>query len=191
MKELNKREQNFYTKWEKRRKNKWLYIFVNGVIYWALPLAIVSVYLRSNFQIKNMELSELFIVVIIYGIGGLGFGLRQFKQTDNIYLELNDDDEILKGVQTLKAGEIWKYENLKIFEKEDDMLIVQNKLFWFEGKEHSSDHINECLNQVSEDFRRLQKNKDFKEYSKTRKVKIQIYDNKGSNIPLLEENILN
>ena len=187
MKEMNKREQNFYTKWEKRRKNKWLYIFVNGVIYWALPLAIATVYFRSNFQIKNMELSELIIVVITYGIGGLGFGLRQFKLTDNIYLELNDDDEILKGVQILKAGEIWKYENLKIFEKEDEMLIIQNELFWFEEKAITSDHINECLNQVREDFRRLQKDKDFKEYSKTRKVKIQIYDNKGSNIPLHEK----
>lgn len=89
--------------------------------------------------------------------------------------------------QILKTGEIWEYENLKIFEKEDEMLIVQNELFWFEGKEHSSDHIDECLNQVSEDFRRLQKNKDFKEYASTRKVKIQIYDNKGSNIPLHEK----
>ena len=187
MKELNKREQNFYTKWEKRRKNKWLYVFINGSIYWGLPIAIATVFFRSNFHIENMKFTELLISVIIYGIGGLGYGLSQYKRIDNIYLELNDDDEILKGVKILKAGETWKYENLKIFEKEDEMLIVQNELFWFEGKAHSSDHINECLNQVSEDFRRLQKNKDFKEYATTRKVKIQIYDNKGSNIPLHEE----
>jgi len=76
---------------------------------------------------------------------------------------LNDDDEIEKGIQTLKAGGIWNYENLKISKKDDEMLLIQNELFWFEEKEISHENINECFNLVCIDFRRLQKNKDFKE----------------------------
>lgn len=187
MKDLNKKGQQFYRKWEERRKNKWLFVFINGTIYWGLPLAISTVIFRNNFHLENMKFSELLISVIIFGLGGMGYGLSQFKRIDNIYLALNDDDEIEKGIQTLKAGDIWNYENLKISRKDDEMLLIQNELFWFEEKEISPENINECFNLVCIDFKRLQKNKDFKKYSETRKAMIQLYDNTGSNIPLLEK----
>jgi len=187
MKELNKREEKFYIKWEERRKNKWLFAFVHGSIYWGLPFAIVPFFISSIFDLENIQLSKLLISVIVFGIGGLWHGLRQFKQIDEVYLELNDDDEIAKGIQTLKAGDIWNYENLIMSKEEDETLIIQNELFWFEDKELSSEMINECLNLVSGDFRWLQKNKDFAAYTKNRKVTVQLFDNSGSNIPLLEK----
>lgn|GEM_PF-746631 len=187
MKDLNKKGQQFYRQWEERRKNKWLWVFINGSVYWGLPIAIVTVFSRSNFHIENMKLSELAISVIIFGIGGMGYGLSQFKRIDNMYLALNDDDEIEKGIQTLKAGGIWNYENLKISKKDDEMLIIQNELFWFEEKEISTENINECLNLIRSDFSRLQKNKEFKDYFGTRKAMIQLFDNTGSNTPLVEK----
>lgn len=187
MRELNKREEKFYRQWEKRRKNKWLYAFVHGSIYWGLPTAIVSFILGSNFDIENMQLPKLLLAVIVFGIGGLWHGLRQFKRIDEVYLELNDDDEIAKGIQTLKAGEIWKYENLIISKEEDETLIVQNELFWFDEKELSPEKINECFKFVSGDFRLLQKNKDFAEFTRRRKITIQLFDNSGSNIPIHEK----
>ena len=187
MKDLNKKGQQFYRQWEERRKNKWLYIFIHGSVYWGLPIAIATVFSRSNFHLENIKISELLISVIIFGLGGMGYGLSQFKRIDNIYLALNDNDEIEKGIQTLKAGGIWNYENLKISGKDAEMLLIQNELFWFEEKEISPENIHECFNQVCADFRRLQKNNDFKEYAGTLKVKIQIFDNTGNDIPLLEK----
>ena len=187
MKELNKREEKFYSQWEKHRKNKWLFAFKYGSVYWGLPMGVLFFLFHSKFDIEKMQLSDLLINMIGLGIGGILIGLNQFKQIDNVYLELNDDDEIVKGIQTLKAGENWNYENLKINKKDDETLIIQNDLFWFDEKELSPEKINECLNLVSGDFRRLQKNKDFAEYTKNRKVTIQIFDNSGSNIPLHEK----
>jgi len=37
------------------------------------------------------------------------------------------------------------------------------------------------------DFQRLKKDKDFKSFTTGRKVKIQIFDNSGSDIPLIEK----
>ena len=187
MKELNKKEEKFYKKWKERRKNKWLFAFIYGSVYWGLPTAIILFLMGSYFDIGNMQLSKLLISVITFGIGGLLFGLNQFKQIESVYLEMNDDDEIVKGIQTLRAGDIWHYGNLIISKEEDETLIVQNELFWFENKELSPEKIKECLNLVSDDFRWLQKNKDFAEYTRRRKVTIQLFDNSGSNIPLKEK----
>ena len=35
MKEKSEKEENFYLEWEKRRKKKWLYVFLHGSIYWG------------------------------------------------------------------------------------------------------------------------------------------------------------
>ena len=35
MKEKSEKEENFYLEWEKRRKKKWLYVFLHGSIYWV------------------------------------------------------------------------------------------------------------------------------------------------------------
>ena len=187
MREVNKKEEKFYIQWEERRKNKWLYAFVHGSVYWGLPAAIVPFILRSKFDIENMHLSELLISMIFFMIGGLWYGLNQFKRIDTIYLELNDDDEIARGIQILKAGDIWKYENLIISKEEDETLTVQNELFWFEDKKLSPEKINKCLNFVIGDFRRLQKYKDFAAYTRNRRVTIQLFDNSGSNVPLHEK----
>ena len=61
----------------------------------------------------------------------------------------------------------------------DESMVVEKAL--------SPEKINGCLNLVSGDFRRLQKNKDFAEYTRNRKITIQIFDNSGSNIPLHAE----
>jgi adenine-specific DNA methylase len=60
-------------------------------------------------------------------------------------------------------------------------------LFWFEGEDISSAKLNECFNMVLGDFQRLQKDKDFNDFTIGKKVKIQIFDNSGSDIPLIEK----
>lgn len=187
MKELNKRGEQFYSQWEARRKKKWLFIFLHGTVYWGLPFAIAMFLWDSKLRIENMHLSDLFSSIIVFGIGGLWYGLNLFKRIDDIYLTLNDDDDVVNGIKTLNTGGIWNYENLIFHKENDETLILQNELFWFEENELSSEKLNECFNIVVGDFQRLQKNKEFAAFTRNKKVKIRIFDNSGSNIPLFEK----
>ena len=189
MKELNKKGENFYRLWEKQREKKWRYVFVHGSIYWGLPMAIGTILLSSQFELENMSVSKLIISVSIFMIGGLGFGLSQFKRIDSIYLSLNDDDEIIKGIHTIETGNVWNYENLVIKKDIDDILTIQNQLFWFEENELNSQKIEECFNLVYEDYQRLKKNKDFDQFISNQKVRIQILDNLD-NQAILKERLI-
>jgi len=187
MKELNKKGENFYRRWEKQREKKWFYVFVHGSIYWGLPVAIGTFLLSSHFEIENMSISKLLISVIVFMIGGLGFGFSQFKRIDNIYLGLNDDNEIKKGILAIETGNNWNYENLMINKEIDETLTIQNQLFWFEEKNITSKKIEDCFDLVYADFQRLKKNKDFDQFTSNRKVRIQIKDNSNKETLLKEK----
>lgn len=187
MKETSKRGEIFYSQWEERRKKKWLYIFLHGSVYWGLTTAIISFLLSSHFDFESMQLSRLLISVIVFGIGGLGFGLWQFNKVDSIYLGLNDNDKIQKGIQDIKSGLTWNYENLKISQDESETIIIQNELFWFEKANITPAEINECFNLIMDDYSRLNKNPDFDLFSKNKKVKVQVFDNSGIEKPLIEK----
>ncbi len=189
MKELNKKRENFYRLWEKQREKKWLFIFLHGSIYWGLPVAIGTFLLSSHFEIGNMSFSKLIISVIVFMIGGLGFGLSQFKRIDKIYLSLNDDNEIKRGIQTIETGGNWNYENLIINKEDDETLNIQNQLFWFEEKDITSKKIKECFNLVNEDYQRLKRNRDFEQFMSNRKVRIQIMDNSDKKTLLMEKQL--
>jgi len=191
MKELNQKGEKFYNRWEECRKKKWQYIILHGSIYWGLPMAVVTFLTFNKFDIGKMELLKFFIHTIVFGIGGVFFGLWLYKNNENTYQRLNDDDEIAKGIQVLKANGIWNYENLRIHQENDDLLVIQNELFWLDDKNLSPDKIEESYNLIRKDFKRLQKNKDFELFTRNRKVKIQILDNSGNDTPLSEKRIDN
>ena len=134
MKELNIKGERFLIKWENRRKKKWRYILINGCIYYGLSAATISFLIHSGFKVENMQLSWFIKYAIIFMVSGIFVVLRQFNQTDKIYLSLTDDSEIIRGVEELKSEGIWKYENLKISLGSEDMITVQNDLFWFDEK---------------------------------------------------------
>ncbi|WP_289054117.1 YrzE family protein [Carboxylicivirga marina] len=189
MKELSKKQEEFYSKWEERRKNKWQYAFLHGSVYWGIPIAIVSFLLNSDFQIENMQISRLIISLILFGIGGLIIGLWQFKTVDSVYKGLDDSDVINEGIQKLHQGQTWDYENLKICQDKGNSLIVRNDLLWYDKEINSIEKNDEFLEQIISDFRRLQKNSKFKDFSKSKEVKIQLYDNDSDEKLLLEKTI--
>jgi len=189
MKELNKKQEEFYSKWEERRKKKWQYAFLHGSVYWGIPVAIVSFLLNSDFQIENMQISSLIISIILFGIGGLIFGLLQFKTVDSVYKGLDDSDEINEGIQKLQHGQTWSYENLKICQDKGNSLIVRNDLLWQDKEINSIEKNNDFLEQNINDFRRLQKNSNFKHFTKSKEVKIQLFNNGDNENPLLEKTI--
>ena len=187
MEETSKRDEKFLQRWEERRKNKWLNIFLHGSVYQGLPLAIILFLMISEFRIENMQISDFLFCLFVFVLGGLLTGLRHFNQVDSMYLRLINNDDVVKGVEKLKAGETWNYENLVIQNVDSDNLVVRKELFWFEGDEISAAKLNECFNMVMGDFQRLRKDKDFNDFTIGKKVKIQIFDNSGSDIPLIEK----
>ncbi len=182
MKELNKGEEQFVKRWEKHREKKWQYIFLHGSVYKGLTVAIATFLVLNGIGEEEMSLQKFLIYAILWMIGGLLIENWNFKQIDRTYLALNNGDEIAKGVQIIRTGNIWNYENLEIYKEQDDTLIIRNKLFWFEEKELSSEKLNECFNLVYEDCYRLQQNADFIEYTRNFKVNFQIVDNSGNDI---------
>ncbi len=186
MKELNNKQADFYSNWEERRKKKFQYIFLYGTVCWGIPAGILLFLVDSHFNRANMDLSSFIISITLFGIGGLFFGLSQYKRLDNIYLDLVKNKKILEGIKKLEAGDVWNYENLVIQKEDNETLIVKNKLFWLEDADALSGHLDECLNMVTNDFERLKKNADFDLFSSEYKVKAQVYNNSDSEKPLIE-----
>lgn len=187
MKELNKKQEAFYTKWEQRRKKKWFYAFLHGSVYWGIPVAFVLFLIDSQFQQEQMQFSRLLAYLVGFGIGGLWIGLTSFKRIDSTYLELQDDDVIEKGIVEISKGNTWNYENLLIRQDIQKALVVQNDLLWFDDDQISAQQTDECFEQLLSDFNRLQKNKQFQQYAKHKEVKIQVFDNSENKTPLKEK----
>src|SRR5665647_949227 len=159
MKETGKKGEQFIQRWQERRKKKWLYIFLHGSVYFGLPLGIIMFLVFSEFKFINMQMSMFLICIIVFTMGGLVSGLRHFNQVDNMYLRLINNDDVVKGLETLKAGETWNHENLVIHSEYDGNLVVRNELFWFEAEDISPAKLNDCFNMVIGDFQRLQRDK--------------------------------
>ena len=187
MKEQNTRGEIFSTRWKEKRTKKWKFAFIHGSIYWGLPLAIILFLRDSHLQVENMILSNFLTDILFFMIGGYLFGLYQFKKIDVKYMSLNDDEDIQKGIEKLKSGKFWNYENLLINKMDEKTLLVKNDLFWFKDSDISVDKINECFNLVMSDFQRLKKNLLFNEFSINFDVRLQIFDNSEKHIPLIDK----
>jgi hypothetical protein len=189
MKKTGNESGQFLQRWEERRKKKWLYIFLHGSVYRGLPMAIIMLLVFRKLEFENIQMSALLIYTIVFVLWGLWYGSWLFNQVDSMYLRLINNDDIIKGIETLKAGETWNYENLVIRNENNENLVVRNELFWFQDEDNSSARLNECINMVLADFQRLQKDKGFNDLTAGKKVKIQIFDNSGSDIPLIERTV--
>ncbi|MFT3752294.1 MAG: hypothetical protein QM800_05260 [Paludibacter sp.] len=143
MKELNSKQEKFYSRWKDRRNKKFTYIFLHGTIYWGLPLGVLMFLLQCHFRTENMNLSGFITSIILFGIGGFFWGLNQYNGIDKTYLELNNDKEIADGIKKLETGGAWDYENLAIIKENKETLIVKNKLFWLDDTNALSGDLEE------------------------------------------------
>ncbi|HEY3370682.1 MAG TPA: hypothetical protein VGK10_07535 [Prolixibacteraceae bacterium] len=190
MKETSKKEEAYYKKWEITRERKWLYLLVNGSVYWGLPMTIGLFLVQTNFSIENMHLASFLKLLALFMAVGLAEGWRQFKRIDAIYVSLMDKQEIDKGMAALRLGEKWNYENLSIFKDADQTLTIQNQLLWLEDDDRDVEKLKETLNVVYEDYQRLEKHVNFEQFMGNQKVKIQLVDNSGKENLLMEKLIV-
>ena len=184
---MEKMKDDFYSKWEKQRKKKLLYVFLHGSIYLGLPIGTLIYLLKNNFMIENLDFSDYIEKIVFSAIVGFVIVLLYFNRQDKIFLDNNFD--IIEGIKRLKTGMNWKYENLIITNVNNETLVVKNKLFWFDKSEDLSEKSKECYNTIFSDYEQLKKDKEFDEFSKKYKVRIQIYDVLNSEKPLIDQAI--
>jgi hypothetical protein len=188
MKETTKKGAEFYAKWEKVRLNKWRYVLLYGVVYYGLPVG-VGVFLVSNgFRFEDFDVLKLIVTLLVFGIVGIGSGLWEFKRIDSMYMGLNDDDEINKGIRTLLSGQRWEYENLILSIDKDGIIVVRNALFWLDKATPSAEELDGCLSQLMDDVSRLRLHAGFSDLARTRNVTVQVFDNSAER-PLVEKTL--
>lgn len=185
---MTTKEETFYKKWEERRKKKWLYIFLHGTVYWGLFMAISLFLWNSDFKVENMHISDLLVKIIVFGISGIPIGILNFNQLDKKYLN-RDIAYILDGIKTLKAGKVWKHDNLIINNINNETLVVRNKLFWFDKSEDINEKANECFDAVLNDYQQIDKEPKFHEFSKNYNVRIQVFEVLDNENPLIDKAI--
>ena len=163
MKESSKQQETFYVRWEERRKKKWRFVIIKSFRHTIFGLSVILVVILwiGKFKTDNLHLLNLLFLPLLFLIFGIFKGLRDFKRNEKQYLDIlneKDADEqlIIKGIQSLKAGNAWSFESLTIKEETDKSLLIQNKLFWFDENAPSSEKLEECFQAVYGDFQRLQ-----------------------------------
>lgn len=191
MKETSKKGAEFYAKWARVRLNKWRYVLLYGVVYSGLPIGILVFLVNSRLKLENMDVLGLVGYILVFCIGGIGMGLREFNQVDSMYLGLNDDEEINKGIRALMSGQSWNYENLILSLDKDGTIVVRNALFWLDKATPSAEELNGCLNQLMDDVSRLRLHAGFSELAQTKNVTVQVFDNSAGERPLVEKTLMN
>jgi hypothetical protein len=179
---------DFYTSWQEKRKKKWQYVFLHGTVYLGLTLGILMFLLKNNFQIERMHYPDFIEKIITSVITGFVIVLLDFNRRDKIYLNGNLD--ILNGIKTLKEGRVWKYENLRITNVNNETLVVRNKLFWFDKKDDQHEKTTECFHAVVEEYQQLKKDKGFEKFSKGYKVRAQIFEVMDNETPIIDREIV-
>ncbi len=181
------RSEKFISKWEKQRQQKWMYAFVHGSLYWGLPTAVLSYLLIYAFDFQSMDLWRFVIYAIMFLIVGFGFGYFQFKRNESAYLDLTDGSMIRKGILDLKSGHPWTYENISISLDPNNTLNLGNVLFWHNDKDNTAFNPDDCIQNIMEDYQKLQKNKDFRDFSSGKSLKVSVFDNSSDKKPIAEK----
>jgi len=187
MKNKTDRSEKFISKWEKHRKQQWMYALVHGSLYWGLPTAVVSFLFVYNFDFQSIVLWRFVIYAIMFLIVGFGFGHLQFKRNESAYLDLTDGTVIRKGILDLKSGHPWTYENVNISLGPNNILNISNLLFWQQNGDKPSFSPDDCIQNILEDYHKLQKNKDFRDFSSDKTIKVRVFDNSPNEKPIVEK----
>lgn len=113
MKDQTARGMRFINKWQKQRTKKWKYAFLHGSIFWGLPVSITLFLFDSHFELDQMNLSKLFILIMVFLAGGFVSGLFEFKRIDKAYLRMLEEESIDDGIKILESGIKLDHEQLR------------------------------------------------------------------------------
>ncbi|MEI7830992.1 MAG: hypothetical protein WCI31_14540 [Prolixibacteraceae bacterium] len=189
MQELSPKQSRFFNKWTIQRKNKWQYRFLHGSVYWMI-LGLIIILTTENFKLADINPLVLLLKLSIFAGVGLLIGNNNYKSREAIYQKyLLEDDVIGEGVLTLIKEKIWTFENLTLTCNEDELLVIRNNLFWLNSENPNATQLNDCINVMLEDVKRLQGNISFQSFFKGKKIKIQLFNNLDRANPLIEKQL--
>jgi len=69
--ELNQKQINYYKKWESKRKNKFKYLLIEGMLYWALPFSIFMILFELSDNRFTFSMKILKDFITLYSISSL------------------------------------------------------------------------------------------------------------------------
>jgi len=186
MEETITRQEKFYKNWEEKRKKKWQYVFLHGTVYWGSFMAISTFIINYYSHPEDLKLVDLITRMIVFGIGGIPGGIMEFNRNDKIYLN-KDNAEIINGIKKLKAGKVWKHDNLILSNLNNETLVVRNKLFWFDQSDNLDEKLTECYNAVVDDYKKINKEPEFEKFFKKYKVRVQIFEVLDNETPKIDK----
>ncbi len=186
MNEKQVAKDTFYTHWKERRKKKYRYMFWHGAVLWGIPTGVLYFLFYNHFGFGNTSVARFFFAIAVFVVVGFNFGYRSFRRKDQKYLEEKRDRKIRRGLALLEAGEMWNYGNLLLYRLDDSTLVVRNRSFWLDDSTALGEKLDECLQLVTKDFKRLKKNVHFEEFIDGYTIKARVFSNANQEKPLLE-----
>ena len=186
MEETITRQEKFYKNWEEKRKKKWQYVFLHGTVYWGSSMVFLTTLFNYYSHPEYIKLVDLITRMIVFGIGGIPGGIMEFNRNDKIYLN-KDNAEIINGIKKLKAGKVWKHDNLILSNLNNETLVVRNKLFWFDQSDNLDEKLTECYNAVVDDYKKINKEPEFEKFFQKYKVRIQIFEVLDNETPKIDK----
>ena len=94
MKELTEKQLKFYSNWKERRNKKFQFFFLKGIVYWGIPMGILSFIFDILFSKENISLTMFLIKISSFSIGGLFVSLILYKTIDKRFLKLIKENKI-------------------------------------------------------------------------------------------------
>jgi len=81
---LSEKEKAFLEKWKIKRKNKWRYILIHGVLSFTLPLSMLNYFTLSDLSLWKL-IATAFLNILFGLLLGYWFYYSQDKRFKEVY----------------------------------------------------------------------------------------------------------
>ena len=177
MKELSPQQNRFYKSWTIQRRNKWGYVLYHGSVHWA-AIGLIIALADESFNFGNIKPVNFILKILFFATIGIFSAYRYFRINEKAFqFYLAQDEEINKGVATLKNEKLWVYDNLTLSCEEESRMIVRNNLYWLKEEQPTEKQISACLQTLRDDITRLRWNKKFDAFAENNKIEFELYNN--------------
>ena len=190
MQELSPKQSLFYKKWSDQRKNRLSYILYRGPLRW-IAIGFLVLLVESGFSSANFSLQNFLLKILFFAVLGIIASYHHFKINEKTFQSyLDHDDKISLGIAQLEKNKEWEYENLQFRLGDEQILTIQNKLFWLDNEMPDPNQLEECMSTLQDDLLRLRENQKFATFIRYRQIHLQLFNNSDKTHPLKEKLLL-
>lgn len=190
MKELTPKQSRFYKRWSVQRKNRLGYILYRGPLHWV-SIGFLIVLVESGFSSAGFSPINFMLKILFFAVLGIVASYNNFKINEKTFQSyLDQDDKISLGIARLEKEKQWEYENLRFQLGAENILTIQNKLFWLGNETPDPNQLEECMRSLRDDLQRLRENQRFATFTNNKQIRLLLFNNSDKIHPLKEELLL-